>query len=535
MAKFYDFFQKCSNNILEQHYTKIDYDVDVSKEFDPSSIESFKILYQQCFSLHLSSNLYPVTIDNIQPSVGRAREIYDNEQITNLFLTSYLRYPNIEAYSYNQHNQKYLPKKNIDRHNLKNEFLSDLASPGKIIFLTGNVGEGKSSLLHKFHIETSVTEDEDGWTYFPVLVDVQKILRKAKSIVDTNLFYSLILERFIIEIEKRYKLPEMEKDITENKQAGKHTLSLSAKLSLKAIIASFNASSTLDSIETNKYTSTTESIRRFDTPLAKITHLAEKLNDNKVRMILMVDNLDTFSYSDERYMLFSKGFEKFQSNVFKAKDIVNEILTNLDESHISYIFTLRPYVLSHIFDPSTENHLDNTISAKTNIYKIKFDYQNNSKYIFLSRLKLIYDLCELIQNNENIPKTKKENIQEISNQYLQKIDSIEKQHRSSIAKVFSDFYDITNQGYRSIVLFYKNLEYNPNLLERYFTHDVLHLYKLDFFQQYCQMLPSEYSTTQKNYHYPNIFLVVCNAECNQNATDDIACHPNKFTYCHTRC
>jgi hypothetical protein len=532
VLNFNDYFQKCSENILSQHYTKIESKLknDDSLEYDNSSMNTFKMLYQQCFNLHLNTNLEYITKETIQPSPIKAKEIFTNEKITNLFLSQYYKYPKVKTYSYNQNSQKYANEKNIEKDDVKDEILSDIANPGKIIFLTGNVGDGKSSLLHKFCIEASKTKEVDGWSYFPVLIDVQKILKKYKNIVDTNIFYSLILNQVMTTIEKEYKLPEVQKDVILEKKSNHNSLKIEAILTFKALIASFLTSSKFENIETTEKNMVFENIRKFDNPISKINQLAEKLDEQKIRMILIVDNLDTFSYSDERYMLFPNGFNKFKNNVYKAKDIVNEILINMEGSLISYIFTLRPYVQSHMFDSSTENPLDIEIASRTTLYEIDIDYTTDSKDIFLSRIDLLYDLSELIQNREEIGDKKRKNILEIAKKYQEKVESLKSNKKDKISRVFSDFYDITNQGYRSIVLFYKNLEYNQSLFDRYFTHDVLHLYKLDFFEQYSQVLPSKIENKIKNYYYPNIFLVVCNTEFNKDSIDSHVCEPNHFTY-----
>lgn len=530
---FSDFFQDCSSNASKEHYTKIAFDEIESSEFDVSSIEVFQILYTQCFDLHLSSNPFFVSTKTIKPALNVAKEIFESEQITNLFLSSYYKYPAIETLSYDQYNQSYSNIKNIKEEQVKDEILSDISSSGKIIFLTGDVGEGKSSLLHRFCIDATEIKGEDKWEYFPVLIDVQRIIKKHKNDIDTELFYSLILEHIIQIIEKKYRLAEVEKETIVEETTHKNSLTVSARLVLKAMIASIMASSRSESIEKKEQKTISESVRKFDTPLSKIQQLATTLNNNHVRLILLIDNLDTFSYSDERYMLFPNGFKIFQNNVSKAQDIVNQIILSLSESPISYIFTLRPYVLSHIFNTTSENSLDISIATRTKIYKINFNYMDDSKDIFISRITLLNDLCELIQKSNVIAAKKKENILRISEFYREKTQSLLMQ-TDKISKIFSEFYDIANQGYRSIVLFYKNLKYNPRLFDRYFTYDALHLYKLDFFQRYSQILPStqEYNHTfkSKNYHYPNIFLVVCDAHCNRSCHDNYASKPNQFTY-----
>ncbi|HIP49495.1 MAG TPA: hypothetical protein EYG92_11095 [Lutibacter sp.] len=278
--------------------------------------------------------------------------------------------------------------------------------------------------------------------------------------------------------------------------------------------------------------------------------------------ILFLDNLDSFSFSKERFMFMDTyrkdnekyGFSVFNDGIKSVRSIVETTKKLMEKKNIDIlVVAVRPYVLTHFFDTETLNGFDLSLLNRTMIYNIFRDKQITQK--------VVYDRIILFQHitgkyidylkNKGDNATKHKETQELLKEILKDFDSIMYKFVPSqygedlelITAAESSFkehtalerlYNITAQGYRTIVNIFAELKYNPDLFSKYFSSDILLIFKMGLFKKYCQILPStngcnariNQGESGKTYNYPNMFLSVSNSEANGS----ISCGSTYLSY-----
>jgi len=262
--------------------------------------------------------------------------------------------------------------------------------------------------------------------------------------------------------------------------------------------------------------------------------ILKALTDKKVFVSIILDNLDSFAYTDERYMfLDGDGFEDFNIGVNKVKRVIKDL--DMYAKVVSITYALRPYVLTHLISFNLGNIPQGTLE-KSIVYQIKSQPEITAKQTMESRILLFEALMNKLKFDEN-------DIRQEFGHLKEKFNTLKTNFQSNIkgSDVFEKFYNISTQGYRSIIRFFELLPLHPDLFERYLTSsDILLLYKLGLRKKYSQIIPPYVGNhspanvkyrqgfTGKNINYPNIFLVVSNAGCNEKY--DNACIPNTITF-----
>lgn len=270
----------------------------------------------------------------------------------------------------------------------------------------------------------------------------------------------------------------------------------------------------------------TQSTKHIEVSSRPIEHFAQLVDASRalkdrynIRLVLIFDNLDTFCYEHERYILFQKGFDKLQSKINFLHMIFWRVTNNLLNSEMSFIFTARPYVYAHVFQSQVQDIPQGRISS---IYALK---QGDLKpdLPITTRLEMLKALAVKLKNINGIPEGKKKAVTKLADEFIAILSTIIAKKKEP----FNKFFPLANQGFRSMVDFYQELEHHRDIFPRYFTHDVLYLYMLGKRSLYGQMLPPGIQLKQMSY-FPNIFLINCDNVHNMSYAE--ACKPHRLTF-----
>ena len=513
-----EYFENCT--ALNSHCEFIMHSENIDN-IDPKSIEDFNSIYSQCMANHNNFNVALMDEKIELFNLKDTDQILNEQGLIKKFLTQKYEYPQMHAFTLNKISRRHDKKTEIEPKDSYRHMLSQLNKENSFIFLTGNIGSGKSTYLKRLAID--LVKEEGERDYLPFYIDILDFMHHD-ILHDEEKIYDNILAK-ILNTLKTTKITEEE----SNASSLNDSVTLDSKLSFSLLWARLSAQGIVKS--SNEHATKKVSSFEITDPLEIIKQIDIIATKQNKKIIIMLDNFDTFAYDNERYMFFEGiGFDHFESRIHIAKNVVHKLIHTFNKTNISIIFALRPYVKSHFFPISQQNQIISSIAEKTTIYEIIGDY---SKEVLEKRGELLSEICTLIAKDSSIikEKTKRENILKISKSYNQLFLEIFNKKENS---TFSDFYNIVSQGYRTIINFYNALEFHPSLYKTYFTHHVIQLYKLSFHQSYCQVLPQEcqdendeHVHSGKLYSYPNMFLVVCAADCN---SADICTNTNYFTY-----
>ena len=264
--------------------------------------------------------------------------------------------------------------------------------------------------------------------------------------------------------------------------------------------------------------------------------------------ILILDNLDSFIYSEERFMFTSEGYEGFKNGVNEIKNIVRDIIQKFYDTNIikGVIIAVRPYVSTHFFDHEAQTADDVALVDRCRIFRLN---ENEIAHnVILSRFEIFKTTLDayMVDKQEGKQKIFKNYMHDINilyNKYCQ--SSYVMMHNGGLEKAYNKIdaldrlYAISTQGYRTIAQLFTDLGYSHNLYKKYFTNNILLLYKLGLYQKYSQILPKKcqnnlFGNSGKKYNYPNMFLSIGNSEANSKMTSTSLpkqCDkPSKLTY-----
>ena len=283
----------------------------------------------------------------------------------------------------------------------------------------------------------------------------------------------------------------------------------------------------------------------------------EKELENNSNAIVIIDNLDSFSFEHERFMFTKGGFRDFKIQIQKIKELVTKLKSLISDNKAkSALISVRPYVLSHFFDNRVLENVDYSIIANSSIYSLKYKDDIAEKVIF-SRIQLFREMIEKLLNDDTIQKGRKEIFEKYRNDILSMLNLISyetykdgtlKKHKIKVEnkgktkyietfvlkknKILNELLKVTTQGLRTIVRLYRNLGFNDELFSAYFTNTIFLLYILGLHKKYSQILPFRCGKRQPNnsgkiYNYPNMFLSVAVSEANIKRE---CARPHKMTY-----
>lgn len=522
--KFNDYFQKCDSKTF--HCDSINYNIEYPYG-DKKAYKIFNQIYTACFS---EFKIFDINI------ADKPKNLFSHEDDMRLdeqflayhFIDQKYSYPNLNKYSFNKKSGNFDDIDKISRDDVYQSFYEDIQSNNNI-FLIGSIGDGKSTLIKKLCLNMS--NDFNETKYLPFYID---ILDPKFELDNYEKLFNSTLEKIkdILEISK-ITITEINTNETKEESQLNIQTENSSKISLFSILKSeIKANTNNSSIDINQNQQSTEYTYEIDNPLNIIRNFNKRIKKSGYKMILFLDNLDTLNYDNERYMLFDEeeGYHKFNNKVKLVRSYIKEMMLSFKNSAIPLVFALRPYVRSH-FALIQQNTFDQTLAENTVEYKITGNY---SEEILDKRAELLDEICTKINTVDTIKKTTFEKVIELSKEYQCLYKNIFHAKEKLYANTLKEFYNISSQGYRTIVNFYHDLEFYPDVYESLFSHDVIQLYKLDFYKSFSQILPNKChkgiigNHSGKKYSYPNIFLVVTSTDCNENISS--SCQPNYFTY-----
>jgi hypothetical protein len=452
--------------------------------------------------------------------------IYEN--IAYYFYKKY-KYPKLKFSQYNYRERKFDEISTINRDDVFEEIIDKLAD-NKIFILKGNVGNGKSTFLRKLYFDLDDTFQE--YKYLPIYIN---ILDQDIDTSSEEKLYSSILEKIIkflriskisiMEDNRKIKKSSNTVEINANGSSGVNLFQL-----FKLIIKQSHSISDTNISENN---TTKQSIYQIERPLDIIQSFADDLYDrNKTEIILLIDNLDTLNYDNERYMFFDdeNGFGKFKNKTTIAKKFIYNMIQQLNGSKVKLFFSMRPYVYSH-FNFSQQDQNGEFLREMVE-YEILGNYSGEAIEL---RAEILKEVCDdeklkLVYNK----KRKYSNILELYKSFDSLYKDIFRKKDSKYTKTIEEFFNICNQGHRTITMFYHDVKFHPDFYKDLFTHNAIQLYKLDFKKSYTQIIPKKYHQDRlnthsgKKYSYPNIFVTINGIECNNDVRE--ACMPTSFTY-----
>lgn len=503
ITKYEDCFYNYKDFLDDKYCTKIS-----GTHVDDDDIRRYRRFVKDCFSLHLPHNPKRLLLKDIKLAPAESNRFYNSQDISNLFISEIYKYPSIKRYR----------EDDIDNHiavthsdNVFDEILGNIANPNTAVVLVGDVGEGKSAFLKKLSVDLNYFIGD--LKYIPIIIDIERfkhIIEKDNTEEAFEGFWKKVCEEIILYLELELKI-NVATSVSKTSETGSSS-EISFGSTLKAIIAELRSTIKLNTFGKNSTIST----RTFDV-FSQILNASKKLyQDENIRMVLIFDNLDTFCYEHERFMLFEKGFAKLKTKIITVRKIIHEVITHLSNSEISFVFTARPYVYYHAFQKKVHEISWEDISA---VYSLESSGTNKPMQ---SRLKLIKILAKKLHDFK-LPPGKLKAMDKHHSIFTRIIDTCLAHNSNYMLK----FYNLSNQGMRSMVEFYKSSDYHPELFERYFSHNILYLYMLGRKELYSQVPPKSCSHEQR-YFFPNMFLVMCDNFRNREYKE--ACLPHKVTY-----
>jgi len=483
-------------------------------------IAPFRKLVEQCFSDHVLTNSKLIDIEDIELFTFKGNQLFRDDDMSNLFINKYYKYPDIQKLYRND--QSVLEDINAER--VFENILDSITAPDVKVVIQGDVGDGKSTFLSKLALDLYNYKDDE-IQILPIVINIHKynaLLESQKSDA-LEMFWQQLYKDIIKDIKDKKDIIVYETQRVEKKTKSLEKTTLLAKLSLmtklSAIIASMEASLNASDENSIVEEENTTLISTTDyTLIEKLKKIITELDTQQIRTVLIFDNLDTLYYDHERYMLFEKGFKKLNTKIKLVKDIVHNVTDELKNAGCSYIFTVRPYVYNHVFNNLTQDSQSN--QRVTELYRLKHIEPNMPVDM---RLDMLRDLVEYLKDSKQLKPGKKKRLENHLHDFLRIIDECKRSNRN----LFEKFFSLSNQGFRSIIRFYRDTLYNPTIFNNYFTHDILFLYKLSRRELYSQLFgPS--CNLKKSSYYPNMFLVSCDNYCNIEYEE--ACKPHGLTY-----
>ncbi len=499
-----EYFQPTKKRERIQHSTRIS--PTNIPDLNDKDNKQFQRIVEQCFGLHISYKPKKFLMKDIDFIQNEAIAFFDENDIKNIFITEYYDYPGMDCLDPDD------TEKVVEQIPVKetfHELVSQLSGKNEIAVLMGNVGEGKSAFLSKFALDLKYAENL-GKTYLPITINVQhyeNILDQGNPQEAVSEFLEKVCREIVnfLEKEKGHFIATE----TKRSRQEKSQVSLSGSSSLSAIIAKLKLMISTESSVTEEYVSS----RQLDI-FEQINEAAQRLDELNYRMIIIFDNLDTLCYKEERFMFFPDGYALLTTKIDIVKSIISNVLNVLRDSGCSFIFAIRPYVYTHVFQGEVQEIL-----------------QNHAKYVFkiseidpylpiMQRLAMLKHLLNKIENSKHVFEGKKAALKKNIHKFQEIVSKAQKYQD----KPFIKLYNISNQGFRSMVKFYQMLKYHDKLFLRYFSHDIVYLYILSMRQLYSQVPPNNGKKLLHVSYFPNIFLIKCNNYINNKYPDAAAPH-----------
>jgi hypothetical protein len=232
-------------------------------------------------------------------------------------------------------------------------------------------------------------------------------------------------------------------------------------------------------------------------PILSLKLLISHLKEQKVRLLLFVDNLDFYHFYYARYSFFSeynKQQEKaVNDNIMWLLSLFNS-KENLGHMGLNVMTAVRNYVYEDIVSKSYGTKTDiNTAEA------IKIAVPSEET-ILSTRFELLSDAIDVVlKNKRGAARQLRELFEALQVQLLGK------QFKTTETSPIKVINKLGQHGNRSLVSFFSSLHLtylDRELIGRFFIRQVKALYILYFNNMY-----KKYS--QKQNHFPNIFLVDC--------------------------
>ncbi|MEO5361563.1 MAG: hypothetical protein H7843_14150 [Nitrospirota bacterium] len=243
--------------------------------------------------------------------------------------------------------------------------------------------------------------------------------------------------------------------------------------------------------------------------------LINKLLKINVRLLVFIDNIDFYHCFYARYAFFDKYNKRQQDSVNNNIQWLINIFkkdTNLGNSGLNVVIAIREYVYDYMV------RRRNPMTTAQNAKKIEIETPEASTVLY-KRFKLMNDAMVEIEKVLHIQNTKGGQIseQQKRKQYEERQKHREEQMRlikgsfnveqgeADYKKPISVISKLGQHGHRSLVLFFSSLKiaYTEDILiRRFFQDEIAYLYIL-----YYNNIYKRY--TQKQAHFPNIFLVDC--------------------------
>lgn len=345
----------------------------------------------------------------------------------------------------------------------------------RLRFIVGNIGEGKSAFIQK----------------------LISVIYTRRNDIDNE--YRLLTVYFNIEEKYHYKYePEPLKDTFLLHLFEKICEEIKSRMDF-----------TVDLTEIS-------GINPCNNPILYMKLLISLLKEQKVRLLLFIDNLDFYHYYYARYSFFPE-YNKQQEKVIN--DNIMWLLSvfntgeNLGQMGLNVLIATRGYVYENIVSKSDAARTDiNTAEA------IRISTPSE-QVVISTRLELLSRAIDVVVKNQ--PGTKHD-FKTILNELRYRLiaEKFEMAQESPI-KIINR---LGQHGNRSLVSFFSslNLTYlDFELIDRFFVRQVSALYIL-----YFNNMHKKY--TQRQNHFPNLFLVDCVVMDEKNFPD--AHRPHMHTY-----
>jgi hypothetical protein len=332
---------------------------------------------------------------------------------------------------------------------------SERIGSNRISFLTGAIGDGKTTLMSKVVYDISVSSKK----IIPIYISIEEEWiktdrdgsKKPKSI-DEEFYSKLLLEKIRKIMSSDNRLPDYCGDLQD-----------------------------------------------LDTESA-IGKLLTTIRQEGYSIVLMFDDLDRYHFYYDKYSLFDDSGECYKS-LDEIVELYNRF-AKFDKSKplsclgISVVFVLRDYVYSMIH----EREGLNPRGGDNLCYEIE---RPNYKEVVNSRLNLLVDAIDTLDNSGDFWVGVRDNVLEVKS-------SISSIRDRSVMK-FSDstnlekIFLLSHHGCRSIIDFMKGLKIfgtqeRKSVMKRYLSEDhsaIVILY----------LLNHKYLYTQNNNHFPNLYLI----------------------------
>ena len=515
MQKDYcDFFEKPYNidgfnpDLYEMAIPNIDSKEPYSKQLQ----ELFKV----CFSHHVEPNVY-LNKDSATKLKFRSKKdndvFFEDDNLSAYFLEKYYKPPQLYEGRIDQNTKKSLESitenhiqelQKIDHIRSFNDFQKDVTrqafddyknagvgglGTNRCRFLIGEIGEGKTALLTKLYrnilIYPELFEHKSEDTTIrlvPIYYEIDFKFKEEPRPLEEYFFKELYIELYDT-IEKLSKKGFIKKPIDLEEYNYEEKTSLSSEHSTIKLLISFT----------------------------------EYLAANNIKLLIIIDNIDSFHYYFARYAFFEKGLESLNKSINSLEEMMQKFMpsskniSKLENAGLSIIFSMRNYVYDFI---KTRNPLFNKTDRDENtIYTI---LPIGNKEIILSRARLFRDALTTVSSKINLAEwhqtlyfEKIDNmISEANNEYFTKITNLSHHGNRSLVDFITDSLSI---DIRDKILG-ERLLLNPKSI-------VLDLYILNNHRKY----------TQEKEFFPNLFLNDCLVYHPPHAPDE-AHQPHKHTY-----